>query len=230
MTGVQTCALPIYGCDNVYVGVNNSIKVFDSNWNLAAVYSVPNIIYDLRLSLSGTKLYASGRQFVSQIDLTASTATVTTSSADASDCSVNDGTASVNVSGSTGPYTYLWSNGDTTTSISGLYAGSYIVTVTDTNGCVFMGAALVQCEVGIENYDLQNNMSIYPNPSNGLFVIAGSAKQSLVEVFNVIGENIYSAKSNSNKTEVNLSRQEAGVYFVKVKTADGIAVKKIVKQ
>lgn len=41
------------------------------------------------------------------------------------------------VTGLTGsaPYTYLWSNGETTPSISGLTNGSYSVTVTDSKGC-----------------------------------------------------------------------------------------------
>jgi hypothetical protein len=38
--------------------------------------------------------------------------------------------------GGTGPYTYLWSpGGQTSSSISGLCAGNYTVTVTDANGC-----------------------------------------------------------------------------------------------
>jgi hypothetical protein len=47
----------------------------------------------------------------------------------------NQGTASVIATGGTAPYTYLWSNGETTASISGLTAGTYTVTVTDLNGC-----------------------------------------------------------------------------------------------
>src|SRR5690606_25433833 len=47
----------------------------------------------------------------------------------------NDGSATVSVTGGTQPYTYLWSNGATTATASNLVAGTYTVTVTDTNGC-----------------------------------------------------------------------------------------------
>lgn len=45
------------------------------------------------------------------------------------------GSATVTASGGTGAYTYQWSNGDTTSSISGVAAGNYSVVVTDANGC-----------------------------------------------------------------------------------------------
>jgi hypothetical protein len=50
-------------------------------------------------------------------------------------CSVNSG--KIFITGLTGnpPYTYLWSNLETTPSISGLTAGIYGVTVTDNSGC-----------------------------------------------------------------------------------------------
>jgi len=46
-----------------------------------------------------------------------------------------DGVASVEVSGGTEPYTFLWSNGRTTNPATNLEAGAYSVTVTDANGC-----------------------------------------------------------------------------------------------
>ncbi|WP_245584856.1 beta strand repeat-containing protein, partial [Pedobacter glucosidilyticus] len=45
------------------------------------------------------------------------------------------GVASVSPSGGVPPYGYLWSNGNTTPTASGLAAGTYSVTITDQNAC-----------------------------------------------------------------------------------------------
>ena len=47
----------------------------------------------------------------------------------------SDGIAAVNMTGGCAPYTYAWSDGQTTASASNLSAGSYFVTITDANGC-----------------------------------------------------------------------------------------------
>ena len=58
-------------------------------------------------------------------------------------CAVNSG--KIFVTGLTGnpPYTYLWSNGGTMSSISGLTTGGYTVTVTDNTGCEVSKSAFV---------------------------------------------------------------------------------------
>ena len=49
-----------------------------------------------------------------------------------------NGSVKANVTGGSGSYTYLWSpSGGTAATASGLKAGSYTVTVTDSNGCKF---------------------------------------------------------------------------------------------
>jgi len=50
-------------------------------------------------------------------------------------CGNDTGYAIVNCGGGTPPYTYLWSNGNTTAIVNGLTAGSYTVVVTDSLGC-----------------------------------------------------------------------------------------------
>ncbi len=62
------------------------------------------------------------------------TLTLSSSSTDET-CPGNNGTASVNASAGTGVYTYVWSTGATTVTITGLAGGTYSVTVTDQNGC-----------------------------------------------------------------------------------------------
>jgi citrate lyase gamma subunit len=47
----------------------------------------------------------------------------------------NTGSVNLTVTGSNGPYTYLWSNGSTIEDPQNLTSGTYSVTVTDANGC-----------------------------------------------------------------------------------------------
>ena len=50
--------------------------------------------------------------------------------------SASNGTAIVSVTGGAKPFTYLWDNGQTTPTASGLTAGTYNLKVTDSNTCV----------------------------------------------------------------------------------------------
>ncbi len=59
----------------------------------------------------------------------------TTFSATSPMCTLSDGSVSVMPAGGATPYTYLWSNGATTPSITSVPAGRYSVTVTDAMGC-----------------------------------------------------------------------------------------------
>ena len=54
-----------------------------------------------------------------------------------------DGVAAVSVSGGTPSYSLLWSNGLSNYVITGLCAGSYNLTVTDSNNCVESSSVII---------------------------------------------------------------------------------------
>ncbi len=81
------------------------------------------------VTVSGSGCTATASAVVS----TSNGVSLTPSSTNAS-CGVNNGSASVAASGGNGSFTYLWSNGGTSSGISGVAAGTYTVTVSS-SGC-----------------------------------------------------------------------------------------------
>ena len=63
-------------------------------------------------------------------------------------CGSGSGSITVNVSGGSAPYNYVWSNGGTTSTIDNLSAGSYSVTITDGSGCQVNGSYTVINDAG----------------------------------------------------------------------------------
>jgi len=73
--------------------------------------------------------------------------------------------------------------------------------------------------------------SVFPNPSEGIFVITGAAKQSHIEIYTVPGQKVYSSTIFKTKNEIDISSQPAGIYFLKIVNQDGsTAVKKIIRK
>ena len=57
---------------------------------------------------------------------------------DATDCNnPNSGIIDITVSGGTGVYDFLWSNGSTNQNLTGVPSGDYFVTITDNEGCAY---------------------------------------------------------------------------------------------
>jgi gliding motility-associated-like protein len=61
----------------------------------------------------------------------------------------NDGTATTSTTGGTPPYSYLWSNGETTSGITNAIPANYMVTLTDASGCTQTASANITEPGGI---------------------------------------------------------------------------------
>lgn len=85
---------------------------------------------------------------------------VTSTKTDAK-CS-NEFKGSANVSASAGilPYTYLWNNGNTTASATGLPGGNYSVRVTDAGGCGLTSAITINSNKTTNDYSYSTKISI----------------------------------------------------------------------
>ena len=84
--------------------------------------------------------------------------------------------------------------------------------------------------IGINENELSNSISVYPNPTDGIFTLASSlpSEKLEIEISNAIGEKVYQVKTNNNNTEIDLSKVSNGIYFVKINSQKGTTTKKIV--
>ncbi len=115
------------------------------------------------------------------------------------------------------------------TTIPGLT--SVLVTATDgeTKKIYAVNLAFIQ---GIEDFEKDNLISIFPNPATDLLTIQldNQTQSYSLEIQNTIGQMVYSKKLINPIEQVDLSAQPAGVYFLKLQSADNTIVKKIMKQ
>ncbi|RDI14637.1 T9SS type A sorting domain-containing protein, partial [Flavobacterium sp. AG291] len=123
------------------------------------------------------------------------------------------GSATVSVTGGTGAYTYLWSNGATTNTVTGLIAGTYTVDVTDANGCVLSNSfTITEPALALTaTADTQTNVLCYGDTT-------GSAT---VAVTGGTGAYTYSWDTTPVQTTATATNLSAGTYTVTVTDANG---------
>lgn len=66
------------------------------------------------------------------------------------------------------------------------------------------------------------SFKIFPNPGPGIFTVETDSRTYSFEVTNVLGKRIYFAKLNSHKAEIDLSKNQKGVYFYQVRKGSKI--------
>ncbi|HYV95355.1 MAG TPA: T9SS type A sorting domain-containing protein [Chitinophagales bacterium] len=128
--------------------------------------------------------------------------------------------------------------GATNQSYTILQTGYYTVVVGDSNSCKNSATVYVLIS-GVENVFGEENFSVEPNPSGGIFIIRWlngpdlfGMPDVIIEVSDAIGQIIFSSEEtnmsqNFSKT-VDLSEFASGVYFLRIKTEGRLMNHKIV--
>ncbi len=137
-------------------------------------------------------------------------------------------------------WTYLWSTGDTTPSITVTPEMPTTYSVTVTNGtCEAEASVDVSIHDGIPSYD-NNLLTLYPNPTNDIVNVRftngnGKWENTEIRVYDVYGRLLRTVETchgaSLQTMQIDLSHYATGVYLIQlVNNGNVMAVRKVVKQ
>ena len=125
----------------------------------------------------------------------------------------SDGTATITMLGGTSPYTYQWDNGLSTATITGLFAGDYIVTVTDVSGCILIDTVEVtESDSVLAVTAIVSDLSCFQDNSGSILVSVSG------------GTGAYNYSWSNGETTSLISNLNAATYQLDVSDAAGCIV------
>ncbi|MEM9023760.1 MAG: T9SS type A sorting domain-containing protein, partial [Bacteroidota bacterium] len=121
---------------------------------------------------------------------------------------------------------YAWSNGGTAQTNTVTESGTYMVTVTDGNGCENTDSITVVLTgicVGIEEVFANAQIRYYPNPTDGILnmeVNGLEGEDLVITVMNIHGQVVFEAQQRNlgeqYLRQIDLSGEAQGIYFVRL--------------
>jgi hypothetical protein len=242
------------GTDNVNLSRNGSVSIYPSNVAfisptvINATFYIPNYaalgFYDVNATGNDAITLANGFEIV-PISCSAMFSLVP-------DSAILHHYFVYNNASGIPPLSYVWSWGDGTYDSIAYpthtysVAGNYTICldITDSTGChsTYCDSSNIQKSensivsldvvpgiTGIDKNELSSQIMIYPNPASDQFTIECPPK-SVVEIFTINGQSLQTILCKNKKTGIDVSNLPSGIYFIKVRTDKGMAVKKIMKQ
>ena len=212
----------------IEIDIQNGQAPYTVSWNIAGdstLLIAPAGIY------TATVVDAGGCVTSISDTLTDPTPIIANSSSISSTCSnCPDGSAEVSPSGGTAPYSYLWSNGGTTSLISNLLPGIYNVTITDANACEMTESVTVNfSSLGISELS-QFGISVYPNPMTD-FIKIESTKHTIghIRLIDNTGRVVLESTINNKVGTIETGQLAKGNYQLVLNTGDQIIKVQLVK-
>ena len=127
-----------------------------------------------------------------------------------------NGSINIDVSGGVSPYSYKWSNGDSTKNLSNAFAGDYLVTVTDANG-----------HKQILNAKIAQPSPILAQLNQAKSLLCNGDNSGAIQVTTTGGQQPYKYSWASGQTTEDLTQMPAGEYALTV--ADAVGCKQTLK-
>ena len=216
ITSTQEDATCFEVCDGsiIITGVTNGVAPFTYLWSNSETGSTVDSLCDGSYSVTVTDAVncsISGSFTITEPTELISNATATNETGNG----FNDGTTEANPTGGTEPYTYSWSNGDSTQMITGLSPAAYTVTVIDANGCEAIETVNV---VEFECQGLSIQSTLLHNPCFGDCI--GNISITGVEG----GQSPFTYTWDNGSTEASISELCAGTYSVTVVDGNNCSV------
>lgn len=121
-------------------------------------------------------------------------------------------------------------------SVAGVGTWTITYSYTDGNGCTNTATQTIYVDAcaGVNTIVIDNGFNVYPNPSNGNFIVAiGLTENNKVELIlqNALGQTVsskaYELSAGMNNIEFDESNLAKGIYFMQVRTHTGVITKKI---
>ncbi|MEO6303131.1 MAG: T9SS type A sorting domain-containing protein [Bacteroidia bacterium] len=142
------------------------------------------------------------------------------------------------------PFTYTWSSNPGGTGpfsnvtapnpqITFTATGIYTITLSSSNvsgsASTTQTVSVTNCTGINENSIVLSSISIFPNPSNGIFSVANSLTNENINysITNILGSTVSSGKFNNSKN-IDLSAQAKGIYFITFENNGNKLSKKII--
>ena len=84
--------------------------------------------------------------------------------------------------------------------------------------------------LGKTDFKKDDSITIYPNPVKNSVHITAKNNITNIQLFDIEGRILQTTIENKNTATLDISKQQSGIYFLKVETVDGSTIEKIIKE
>ncbi|MBC5836828.1 T9SS type A sorting domain-containing protein [Flavobacterium muglaense] len=198
-------------CENILIwGFFNSVYGINKN-NICRV-SIPGLTTVPAPTAQQNQSFIQGQTLS---DLTVNGQNITWNSSQ-NECISNSNTYKIN---SLLPSTTLLTNGTT-------YYASQVISGIESNYRLPITVNLAS--LGIKEIE-SNHIKIYPNPVKDKITISNSADIEKIELYNLIGQKIFTNSFLTNKITIDLTNYKSGVYLLKIFSEGKVYANKVIK-